>query len=192
MYRVLSSIVRHLPFSAAALSATSCTMATTTSNAAASGESVVFAGGCFWCVEAPYSALKGIHTVESGYIGGHVKNPSYRDVCSGETGHAEAVKITYDPGVVSYDLLMDVFFTLHDPTQLNRQGNDVGTQYRSAIFYSTDEQEKATQAKIKELEKKLPSAIETTVEPLSKWIWYPAEEYHQVSDDTANRILLPA
>ncbi|HSP06476.1 MAG TPA: peptide-methionine (S)-S-oxide reductase MsrA, partial [Acidobacteriota bacterium] len=98
-------------------------------------QTATLAGGCFWCLEAVYDELKGVHSVESGYAGGHVDNPSYRDVCTGNTGHAEVVQIRFDPNVVSYRDLLNVFFTIHDPTTLNRQGADIGTQYRSAIFY---------------------------------------------------------
>ena len=104
-------------------------------------EIATLAGGCFWCLEAVYEQLKGVHKVESGYIGGHVPNPSYESVCSGRTGHAEAVRIAFDPSVVSYRELLEVFFTIHDPTTLNRQGPDVGTPYRSAIFVHTPEQQ---------------------------------------------------
>src|SRR6059036_3645662 len=103
-------------------------------------EVATLAGGCFWCLEAAFSELKGVERVQSGYAGGHVQNPSYEDVCTGRTGHAEVVQVTFDPHVVSFDDLLHVFFTIHDPTTLNRQGEDVGTQYRSAIFYHTPEQ----------------------------------------------------
>ena len=105
-------------------------------------QTATLAGGCFWCLEAVYDDIKGVHSVESGYAGGHVDNPSYRAVCSGTTGHAEVVQIHFDPNVVSYRDLLNVFFTIHDPTTLNRQGADAGTQYRSAIFYHDDEQKK--------------------------------------------------
>ena len=104
------------------------------------------AGGCFWCLEAVYKDLIGIDSVVSGYMGGQVDNPTYRQVCNGDTGHAEVVQITYDPAVITYDQLLDVFFTIHDPTQLNRQGNDIGTQYRSAIYFHSPEQETAARA----------------------------------------------
>ena len=181
MRQVFSSLLRALPFTAAFSTNNATTTCRTMSATAPSGsESTIFAGGCFWCVESPYQALKGIYSAESGYIGGHVKNPTYSDVCSGETGHAEAVKVTFDPTQISFDSLLDVFFTVHDPTQLNRQGNDQGTQYRSAIFFSNEEQEAAAKAKIKSLQPKLSSAVVTQLEAASKWVWYPAEEYHQV------------
>src|SRR5690349_14431879 len=110
-------------------------------------EIATLAGGCFWCLEAAYVQLEGVEKSESGYIGGRVTNPSYKQVCSGTTGHAEAVQITFDPSVISYEDLLHVFFTIHDPTTLNRQGNDVGTQYRSAIFYHSPEQ-KATAERV--------------------------------------------
>ena len=103
-------------------------------------EKVVFAGGCFWCTEAVFQRLEGVSAVVSGYTGGHIKNPAYREVCSGRTGHAEGIEITFDPAVVSFETLLEVFFATHDPTTLNRQGNDVGTQYRSEIFYTTQQQ----------------------------------------------------
>ncbi|MEZ4669357.1 MAG: peptide-methionine (S)-S-oxide reductase MsrA [Anaerolineae bacterium] len=142
-------------------------------------ETATLAGGCFWCLEAAYDQLKGVISVESGYAGGHVKNPSYRAVCNGDTGHAEVVQIVYDPSKISFDDLLDVFFTIHDPTTLNRQGNDVGTQYRSAIFYHNDAQKTAAEDKIKMLtsQKVWNNAIVTEVTPVSNY--YPAEDYHQ-------------
>jgi peptide-methionine (S)-S-oxide reductase len=151
-----------------------------TAPAPAGAASAIFAGGCFWCVEAPYAALRGVHSATSGYIGGHAANPSYADVCAGETGHAEAVRVLFDPAAISFDALLDVFFTLHDPTQLNRQGNDHGTQYRSAIFYADEAQRAAALEKIRALRAKLPSDVVTQLEPASEHTWYPAEEYHQV------------
>jgi peptide-methionine (S)-S-oxide reductase len=114
-------------------------------------EIATLAGGCFWCLEAVFDDLKGVESVESGYMGGHLPNPSYRRVCDGDTGHAEVVQVRYDPGELSFSDLLDVFFTIHDPTTLNRQGNDVGTQYRSAVFYHSPEQKAATEAKIAEV-----------------------------------------
>jgi len=142
-------------------------------------ETVTLAGGCFWCLEAVYDQLKGVQEVESGYAGGTVKNPSYEQVCTGRTGHAEVVQITYDPLVVSFKDLLDVFFTIHDPTTLNRQGNDVGTQYRSAIFYRTPEQKAIAEQTIADLGKQhlWNNPIVTQVEPLTEF--YPAEAYHQ-------------
>ena len=140
-------------------------------------ETATFAGGCFWCTEAVFKSLAGVQSVESGYIGGSVENPTYKQVCSGDTGHAEAIRITYDPSVISYDDLLDVFFVTHDPTQLNRQGNDVGTQYRSAIFPHDTAQEGAVKAAMERAAADWPAPIVTTVEPLTTW--YPAEDYHQ-------------
>jgi peptide-methionine (S)-S-oxide reductase len=137
------------------------------------------AGGCFWCLEAAYDELRGVENVESGYAGGTVENPTYDAVCTGRTGHAEVVQITYDPAVISYDDLLEVFFTVHDPTQLNRQGADVGTQYRSAIFHATPEEERAARAMIERLENErvFDAPIVTTLEPLTRF--YPAESYHR-------------
>ena len=138
-----------------------------------------FGGGCFWCTEAVYAQIKGVTRVTSGYIGGHVENPTYKQVCSGLTGHAEAVEIEYDPAVVDYEKLLEIFFSTHDPTTLNRQGADVGTQYRSAIFYHDDEQKKTAQQVIIQLNaaKVFPAKIVTKLEPAT--VFYPAEDYHQ-------------
>lgn len=140
-------------------------------------EFATLAGGCFWCTEAVFDQLAGVNSVESGYIGGHVANPSYRQVCGGDTGHAEAIRIGFDPAVIGYDELLDVFFATHDPTQLNRQGNDVGTQYRSAIFPHSPEQEAAARAGIDRAQGEWDRPIVTTIEPQASW--YPAEDYHQ-------------
>jgi peptide-methionine (S)-S-oxide reductase len=142
-------------------------------------EVATFAAGCFWCVEAQYQQLKGVDTVVSGFIDGHVANPTYKEVCTGTTGHAEACNITYDPAVISYDELLAAFFTTHDPTQLNRQGNDIGTQYRSGIYYHTPEQKEKAEYYIKRLndEKAYNSPIVTEVKPYSTF--YVAEDYHQ-------------
>ena len=142
-------------------------------------ETATLAGGCFWCLEAVYDQLKGVQEVESGYAGGTVKDPSYEDVCSGQTGHAEAIRIEFDPDEVSFRDLLTVFFATHDPTTLNRQGNDVGTQYRSVILYADEEQKKEAQNFIRELESAATfnRAIVTTVEPLTDF--YRAEAYHQ-------------
>lgn len=151
-----------------------------TNDTPASGlQLATLAGGCFWCLEAVYVELRGVSKVVSGYAGGNVRNPSYREVCGGRTGHAEVVQITFDPNVVSYRDLLDVFFTIHDPTTLNRQGADVGTQYRSAIFYHDEEQRQvATQAIAEVTAAKLwPNPIVTQVAPLD--VFYPAEDYHQ-------------
>ncbi len=140
-------------------------------------EIATLAGGCFWCTEAVFNDIEGIAKVESGYIGGHVPDPTYKQVCGGNTGHAEAIRLTFDPDVVSYEELLDIFFHTHDPTTLNRQGNDVGTQYRSAIFPHSPEQEEAAHAAIARSAGGWPGPIVTTVEPLATW--YPAEDYHQ-------------
>ena len=142
-------------------------------------ETATLAGGCFWCLEAVFDDLKGVESVESGYMGGHLPNPSYRRVCDGDTGHAEVVQIRFDPGVVSLADLLDVFFTIHDPTTLNRQGNDVGTQYRSAIFYHTPEQKAAAEAKIAEISAAgiWDQPIVTEIAPAATF--YVAEDYHQ-------------
>ncbi len=146
---------------------------------AATTAKATFGGGCFWCTEAVYAQIKGVESVVSGYIGGQVENPTYKQVCSGLTGHAEAVEITYDPTVVPYEKLLEIFFSTHDPTTLNRQGADVGTQYRSAIFYHDEEQKKAAQQVIIRLNaaKVFPSKIVTKLEPAT--VFYPAEDYHQ-------------
>lgn len=142
-------------------------------------ETATLAGGCFWCLEAVYDQLKGVEDVVSGYMGGQVANPSYRAVCTGMTGHAEVVQLRYDPAQVSYDDLLNVFFTIHDPTTPNRQGADVGTQYRSAVFYHTPEQKAATEAVIQRLnaEKLWNAPIVTQVAAVDTF--YPAEDYHQ-------------
>lgn len=142
-------------------------------------EVATLGGGCFWCLEAVYDELKGVENVVSGYAGGHVVNPSYNQVCSGSTGHAEVVQITFDPRVISYKDLLDVFFTIHDPTTLNRQGHDIGTQYRSIILYHTPEQRAVAEQTIAELNasKVWDQPIVTDVQPAAAF--YPAEEYHQ-------------
>ena len=147
--------------------------------AASSQASATLAGGCFWCVEAPYSDLKGVSSAVSGYIGGSKPNPTYEEVCRGTTGHAEAVRITYDPSIISFSTLLDVFFVVHDPTQLNRQGNDSGTQYRSAIFVHSEQQLAEARAKIESLSSRFVSPIVTQLDDAKKHEWYPAEEYHQ-------------
>lgn len=142
-------------------------------------ETATFANGCFWCTEAVFKRIKGIESVISGYTGGTVENPSYEEVSSESTGHAEAIQVTYDPAIISYQTLLDVFFATHDPTTMNRQGNDVGTQYRSEIFYHTDEQKKlAEESKAKlEQSKKYHDPIVTKIEPFTKF--YKAEDYHK-------------
>ena len=142
-------------------------------------QKATLAGGCFWCLEAVFDELKGVTSVESGYAGGHVPNPSYQAVCTGMTGHAEVVQVTFDPSVISYEDLLRVFFTIHDPTTLNRQGADVGTQYRSAIFTHDDAQRAAAEAVIREIgdSRLWANPIVTEVKPLDKF--YVAENYHQ-------------
>ncbi|MCT3804348.1 peptide-methionine (S)-S-oxide reductase [Elizabethkingia anophelis] len=136
-------------------------------------------GGCFWCVESCFNMLKGVDSVISGYSGGHKANPTYEEVCTGDTGHAEVVQISYDPAVISYKQLMEVFLFLHDPTQLNRQGNDIGTQYRSVVFYNSEEQKKETEEALKESEAKQQwnGKYVTQVVPFEKF--WSAEAYHQ-------------
>ncbi len=142
-------------------------------------EVATLGGGCFWCVEATLAALRGVEQVVSGYAGGQMPDPSYRAVCSGATGHAEVVQVTFDPAQIAYRDLLEVFFTVHDPTTRNRQGADVGTQYRSVIFYHTSEQRETAEAVIRELDRDqvFPGPIVTEVAPLERF--YPAEEYHQ-------------
>jgi peptide-methionine (S)-S-oxide reductase len=142
-----------------------------------SQEIATLAGGCFWCVEAVFDDVIGVSAVESGYIGGAVADPSYKQVCSGTTGHAEAIRVAFDPDVIAYDDLLDIFFHVHDGTQLNRQGNDVGTQYRSAIFPHSPEQEASARAAIARAQADVDRPIVTTIEPDAPW--YPAEDYHQ-------------
>ena len=137
----------------------------------------IVAGGCFWCTEAVFRDVIGVSAVESGYIGGSVPNPSYKAVCSGSTGHAEAIKVTHDPQVLSYGDLLDIFMATHDPTQLNRQGNDIGTQYRSAIFPLDDEQRAEAEAAIGRAQSERDGKVVTTIEGPATW--YPAEDYHQ-------------
>ena len=140
-------------------------------------EVAVLAGGCFWCTEAVFLGLDGVKSVTSGYIGGHVDHPTYKQVCGGATGHAEAIRITFDPAVIGFDDLLDVHFATHDPTTLNRQGNDVGTQYRSAIFPQDEAQAAAAEAGIARANGEQGGKVVTTIEPNATW--YPAEDYHQ-------------
>ena len=140
-------------------------------------EIAVLAGGCFWCTEAIYLDVAGVEAVESGYTGGQIANPTYKQVCGGDTGHAEAVRIAFDNDVISYGELLDIFFATHDPTQLNRQGGDVGTQYRSAIFPEDQGQRAAAQAAIARADEERGGRVVTTIEPTQTW--YPAEDYHQ-------------
>lgn len=142
-------------------------------------ETAIFAGGCFWCTEAFFTDLKGVQKVVSGYIGGTTENPTYKEVCSGYTGHAEAIQITFDPAQVAYEDLLEIFFATHDPTTLNRQGADVGTQYRSEIFYTTEAQKAAAENFIKLLTDQniFDKKIVTRISAATKF--YPAEDYHQ-------------
>ncbi len=142
-------------------------------------DTATLAGGCFWCTEAIFNRLKGVTSVVSGYAASKVENPSYKEVCTGRTGAAEAIQITYDPSVISYDRLLEIFWHVHDPTTLNRQGNDIGTQYRSAIYYHNDEQQRIALASKEALEKsgsyKKPAVTE--IAPFTNF--YPAEDYHK-------------
>lgn len=140
-------------------------------------EYAVLAGGCFWCVEAVYERIEGVKSAVSGYTGGAVPNPTYQQVCNGDTGHAEAVRIAYDPDLISFADILEVFWKSHDPTTLNRQGNDIGTQYRSAIYYSSDEQKKLAEESMTAAQKSYSDEIVTEIAPLGEF--YVAEEYHQ-------------
>jgi peptide-methionine (S)-S-oxide reductase len=140
-------------------------------------EFATLAGGCFWCLEAVYEELEGVVDVESGYTGGHVDRPTYRQVCDGDTGHAEVVRIEFDPARISYRELLEVFFVIHDPTQLNRQGNDVGTQYRSAIFTHSTQQERVARETLAEIAPQFDGEIVTQVVPATTY--FRAEDYHQ-------------
>ena len=137
----------------------------------------VLAGGCFWCTEAVFLDVVGVSKVESGYTGGQTVNPTYKQVCGGDTGHAEAIRITFDDAQISYGDLLDIFFAIHDPTQLNRQGGDIGTQYRSAIFPQDEEQRAEAEAAITRANETHGDRVVTTIEPKAEW--YPAEDYHQ-------------
>ena len=142
-------------------------------------ETAIVAGGCFWCTEAVFENVRGVQSVVSGYIGGEVPNPSYQQVCGGRTGHAEAVQVTYDPAQLSYQELLGLFFATHDPTTLNRQGGDMGTQYRSAVFYASEDQKAQAEAVIRQLTQDgvFDRPIVTTLEPATTF--YRAEDYHQ-------------
>ena len=148
-------------------------------------EHVTLAGGCFWCTEAVFKDVIGVTSVESGYIGGHVADPTYREVCGGGTGHAEAIRIGFDPERLALGDLLDIFFATHDPTQLNRQGNDVGTQYRSAMVPADAAQEREMRAAIARAQADQPRPVVTTIEPMSRW--YTAEGYHQDYWETQGR-----
>lgn len=142
-------------------------------------QQAIFGGGCFWCIEAVFQRVQGVESAVSGYMGGVNPNPTYKQVCNGDTGHVEVVKISFNPEQVSYRELLDIFFTVHDPTTLNRQGNDAGTQYRSVIFFTSDEQRREAEEFISRLEssKAFNSPVVTTVEPATEF--YQAEDYHQ-------------
>lgn len=142
-------------------------------------ETATFGAGCFWCIEAAFDQLNGVHQVQSGYAGGHVENPSYKEVTTGETGHAEVLQVYYDPKVISYETLLDAFWVIHDPTQLNRQGNDVGTQYRSEIFYHNEQQKELAEKALKQQNESglYSKPIVTKISDLNN-NFYPAEDYH--------------
>lgn len=140
-------------------------------------EYATLAGGCFWCTEAVFRQINGVESLESGYTGGHTNNPTYKQVCNGDTGHAEAIRIAFDPEKISYGDLLDISFATHDPTQLNRQGNDIGTQYRSAIFPANTSQEAEARAAIARAQTEHTDPVVTTIE--TEATWYPAEDYHQ-------------
>ena len=145
----------------------------------ANEQTAIFGGGCFWCIEAVFNRLRGVKQAVSGYMGGHVDKPTYRQVCNGDTGHVEVVRVTFDPGEITFRDLLEVFFSMHDPTTLNAQGNDVGEQYRSVIFYTTDEQQREAEETIAALAeaKAFPEPIVTAVEPATTF--FEAEGYHQ-------------
>lgn len=140
-------------------------------------QTAILAGGCFWCIEAVYNQIQGVQSAVSGYIGGHTENPTYRQICDTDSGHAEAVKIEFDPEIIDYQAILDIFFVIHNPTELNRQGNDIGTQYRSEIFYLNEQQKQLAQQTILELQPHFAQPIVTKVTPVTTF--YPAEEYHQ-------------
>jgi peptide-methionine (S)-S-oxide reductase len=148
-------------------------------NSSTPTDTAVFGGGCFWCVEAIYTEVKGVLSVTSGYSGGNIENPTYKQVCTGTTGHAEVTRIIFDPSIISFDKLLEIFWTVHDPTTLNRQGNDVGTQYRSVIFYTSEEQRviAATYKARLNKENTFEKPVVTEITPFKHF--YPAEDYHQ-------------
>lgn len=152
-------------------------------------KTAVFGGGCFWCTEAIYKRVKGVGEVEPGYAGGHVVNPSYKTVCTGTTGHAEVIRVSYDPKIITFLDLLEIFWHVHDPTTLNRQGNDIGSQYRSIIFYQDDEQKKSAETSLKNADASsmFNKPIVTKIEVLD--VFYPAEDYH--SDYFANNLAQP-
>lgn len=140
-------------------------------------QTATFGGGCFWCIDAAFRRVSGVEAVTSGYAGGHTDQPTYQMICRGDSGHAEVVQLQFDPDKVSFIALLEMFFTLHDPTQLNRQGNDIGTQYRSVVFYHNEQQQQQTQDYIAQLQLQLHEKIVTEISPAP--IFYPAEQYHQ-------------
>lgn len=142
-------------------------------------ETATLGGGCFWCLEAVFRELKGVHNVESGYMGGKTLNPTYKDVCSGSTGHAEVIRVSFDAGTISYREILEIFFVMHDPTTLNRQGNDVGTQYRSVIFYSSPQQRQTAQEIIKAFTDKSIWDASIVTQLVPEEVFYKAEDYHQ-------------
>ncbi|MDZ4099797.1 MAG: peptide-methionine (S)-S-oxide reductase MsrA [Methylophilaceae bacterium] len=139
----------------------------------------ILAGGCFWCLEPVFTQLSGVNAVVSGYIGGYTESPTYKQVCTGTTGHAEAIEISFDPDLISFDELLEIFFVAHDPTTLNRQGNDIGTQYRSAVFYLDDEQKRSAEQMVSKVDAEnwWPDPVVTEITSASTF--YPAEDYHQ-------------
>lgn len=142
-------------------------------------ESAILGGGCYWCLEAVYQRVKGVETIESGFSGGNVKNPSYREVCSGLTGHAEVVRVTFNPDIISYEQLLMIFFTIHDPTTLNRQGNDIGTQYRSVIFYTKESQKETAERVMKSISEEGIFDAPLVTQLLPEEPFYKAEDYHR-------------
>ncbi|GEK09403.1 peptide-methionine (S)-S-oxide reductase MsrA [Pseudoalteromonas peptidolytica] len=140
-------------------------------------QTATFGGGCFWCIDAAFRRVSGVEAVTSGYAGGHTDQPTYQMICRGDSGHAEVVQLQFNPDKVSFITLLEMFFTLHDPTQLNRQGNDIGTQYRSVVFYHNEQQQQQTQDYIAQLQPQLPEKIVTEISPAPSF--YPAEQYHQ-------------
>ncbi|QGA53917.1 peptide-methionine (S)-S-oxide reductase MsrA [Sulfolobus sp. E5-1-F] len=147
-------------------------------------EIATLGGGCFWCTEAVFKRVKGVVSVKPGYSGGHVPNPTYEDVCTDTTGHAEVVQITFDPSIISYKELLEIFFEIHDPTTPNRQGNDIGTQYRSIILYHNEEQRRIAEEMIKEVEKRIGKKVVTELKPFE--VFYEAEDYHHDYYDKHN------
>ena len=141
------------------------------------GETITLGAGCFWCIEAAYNQIEGVLAAVSGYMGGKTRNPNYEDICRGDTGHAEVVQVVFDPATIPLERVLAWFWNLHDPTQLNRQGNDVGTQYRSAIFYGSDEQRKIAEASKQAAQENFGKPIVTEITPAAEF--YPAENYHQ-------------